>query len=91
MRRTFKEPAFISRFNGQPAVALDVTKRSGANILETVGNTPVVKINKLAPEGVERPGTGRRRAQRTGPVQCCGEGLVRGHEPCLTARSARAG
>jgi multidrug efflux pump len=36
VRRTFKEPAFISRFNGQPAVALDVTKRSGANILETV-------------------------------------------------------
>ena len=36
VRRTFKEPAFISRFNGQPAVALDVTKRSGANVLETV-------------------------------------------------------
>ena len=36
VRRTFKEAAFISRFNGQPAVALDVTKRSGANILETV-------------------------------------------------------
>ena len=36
VRRTFKEPAFITRFNGQPAVALDVSKRSGANILETV-------------------------------------------------------
>jgi cysteine synthase A len=24
-----------------------------ANILETVGRTPVVKINRLAPEGVE--------------------------------------
>jgi cysteine synthase A len=24
-----------------------------ANILETVGNTPVVRINRLAPEGVE--------------------------------------
>src|SRR5471032_1136714 len=24
-----------------------------ANILETIGNTPVVRINKLAPEGVE--------------------------------------
>ena len=36
VRRTFKEPDFITRFNGQPAVALDVTKRNGANILETV-------------------------------------------------------
>ena len=36
VRRTFKEPAFITRYNGQPAVALDVTKRNGANVLETV-------------------------------------------------------
>jgi multidrug efflux pump len=36
VRRTFKEPDFITRFNGQPAVALDVTKRSGANVLDTV-------------------------------------------------------
>jgi multidrug efflux pump len=36
VRRTFKEPDFITRFNGQPAVALDVTKRNGANVLETV-------------------------------------------------------
>jgi multidrug efflux pump len=36
VRRTFKEPTFITRFNGQPAFALDVSKRSGANVLETV-------------------------------------------------------
>jgi multidrug efflux pump len=36
VRRTFKEPDFITRFNGQPAVALDVAKRSGSNILDTV-------------------------------------------------------
>jgi multidrug efflux pump len=36
VRRTFKDPAFITRFNGEPAVALDVSKRNGANILETV-------------------------------------------------------
>nr|WP_308238384.1 efflux RND transporter permease subunit [Phenylobacterium sp. J367] len=36
VRRTFKEPEFITRFNGEPAVALDVSKRNGANILETV-------------------------------------------------------
>src|SRR6204780_1582485 len=28
-------------------------KRKFANILETVGNTPVVRINKLAPAGVD--------------------------------------
>jgi multidrug efflux pump len=36
VRRTFKEPDFITRFNGEPAVALDVSKRNGANILQTV-------------------------------------------------------
>jgi multidrug efflux pump len=36
VRRTFKEPAFISRFNGQPAYSLEVSRRSGANILDTV-------------------------------------------------------
>lgn len=36
VRRTFKDPDFITRFNGQPAVALDVTKRNGANVLDTV-------------------------------------------------------
>jgi multidrug efflux pump len=36
VRRTFKEPDHISRYNGQPAYALDITKRPGANILQTV-------------------------------------------------------
>ncbi len=36
VRRTFKEPNFINRFNGQPAVSLEISKRSGANILDTV-------------------------------------------------------
>lgn len=38
VRRTFKEPTFITRFDGQPAFSLEVSKRSGANILETVKN-----------------------------------------------------
>jgi multidrug efflux pump len=38
VRRSFKEPDFITRFNGEPAVALDVSKRNGANILDTVKN-----------------------------------------------------
>ncbi|TAJ69509.1 MAG: efflux RND transporter permease subunit [Phenylobacterium sp.] len=36
VRRTFKESSSISRFNGQPAFILEVSKRGGANILETV-------------------------------------------------------
>ncbi len=36
VRRTFKDPTYITRYNGQPAFALDVTKRPGANILDTV-------------------------------------------------------
>jgi multidrug efflux pump len=36
VRRTFKDPAFINRFNGHPAFSLEVSKRGGANILDTV-------------------------------------------------------
>ncbi|MBL8772808.1 MAG: efflux RND transporter permease subunit [Phenylobacterium sp.] len=36
VRRTFKEASTVSRFNGQPAFILEVSKRGGANILETV-------------------------------------------------------
>ncbi|MBI1196593.1 MAG: MMPL family transporter [Phenylobacterium sp.] len=36
VRRTFKEPTSISRYNGQPAFGLEVSKRGGANILDTV-------------------------------------------------------
>ncbi|MFA5601984.1 MAG: efflux RND transporter permease subunit, partial [Phenylobacterium sp.] len=37
VRRTFKEAATITRFNGEPAFILEVSKRAGANILETTG------------------------------------------------------
>ena len=36
VRRTFKEAQTVTRYNGQPAFAVDVTKRPGANILSTV-------------------------------------------------------
>jgi multidrug efflux pump len=36
VRRTFKDPNSITRYNGQVAFALDITKRPGANILDTV-------------------------------------------------------
>ncbi len=36
VRRTFKDPQRLTRYNGKPAFAIDVTKRPGANILGTV-------------------------------------------------------
>ena len=36
VRRTFKEATSISSYNGQPAFSLEVAKRGGANILNTV-------------------------------------------------------
>lgn len=36
VRNTFEDPSSFARIDGQPALALEVTKRSGANIIETV-------------------------------------------------------
>lgn len=36
VRRTFKEPTYITRFNGAPAFTVEVVKRPGANVLDTV-------------------------------------------------------
>lgn len=36
IRRTFKDPENFARLNGQPAVALEIVKRSGENIIDTI-------------------------------------------------------
>jgi multidrug efflux pump len=36
VRRTFKDPTFIARYNGEPAYSIYVSKRPGANVLDTV-------------------------------------------------------
>ncbi|NKB27759.1 MAG: AcrB/AcrD/AcrF family protein [Rhodobacteraceae bacterium] len=38
IRRAFDDPSGFARINGQPALALEITKRSGANIIETVAD-----------------------------------------------------
>jgi len=38
VRRTFKDPMSFARIGGEPALALEVTKRSGANIIETIAS-----------------------------------------------------
>jgi multidrug efflux pump len=41
-RRGFKDPEGFARINGQPAVALEIRKRAGANILDTVAEARAV-------------------------------------------------
>lgn len=37
LQRTFKDPRGFARINGEPALVLEISKRTGANIIETVG------------------------------------------------------
>jgi multidrug efflux pump len=55
IRRTFEDPTSFARINGQPALALEVTKRSGANIIETVAKVQslVEELRVDWPENVE--------------------------------------
>ncbi|SDF42349.1 multidrug efflux pump [Limimonas halophila] len=54
VRRTYKDPTGFARADGQPAVALEITKRVGANIIETVENARAVveRSQERWPEGV---------------------------------------
>lgn len=36
LRRSFKDASSLARINGQPAIALEVSKRTGTNIIDTV-------------------------------------------------------
>ncbi len=55
IRRTFEDPSSFARINGQPALALEVTKRSGANIIETVAEVKelVAELQVDWPESIE--------------------------------------
>lgn len=55
IRRTFEDPSSFARINGQPALALEVTKRSGANIIETVAAVKAVVAELQAdwPDNIE--------------------------------------
>ncbi len=55
IRRAFDDPTGYARIDGQPALALEVTKRSGANIIETVADVHalVEEMRVDWPESVE--------------------------------------
>jgi multidrug efflux pump len=39
VRPTFKDPTSITRVNGKPSITIEVSKRTGANLIETVDST----------------------------------------------------
>jgi multidrug efflux pump len=48
VRPTFKDAVSITRINGKPAIAIEVVKRTGANIIETVDAVKAT-VGRLAP------------------------------------------
>jgi multidrug efflux pump len=52
---TRKEPETITRLDGRPAVAIEVSKRTGANLIETVDQVKAIAetFRPLLPEGTE--------------------------------------
>ncbi len=54
-RRTFKDPTGFARVNGQPAVALEVSKRIGTNIIDTLAQVRAVVAAEQAlwPPGIQ--------------------------------------
>ncbi len=54
VRPTFKDATSITRVNGKPAMTIEVSKRTGANLIETVDGVKqlVAKLQKTWPEGV---------------------------------------
>jgi multidrug efflux pump len=55
VRPTFKDPTSITRINGKPAIALEVVKRTGANLIDTVDRVKktVETLQRTWPGNVE--------------------------------------
>lgn len=55
IRRTFKDPENFARLNGEKAIAIEVVKRSGENIIDTIAAVRAVVERERAfwPDGVE--------------------------------------
>ncbi|MCB1417870.1 MAG: efflux RND transporter permease subunit [Notoacmeibacter sp.] len=53
IRSTFKDAETITRLDGKPAIAIEVSKRTGANLVETVDRVKAVatEFQKLLPPG----------------------------------------
>ena len=55
VKRTFKDPSDFARINGKPALTLNVSKRAGENIIETIEKVKaIIETEKPNwPEGIE--------------------------------------
>jgi multidrug efflux pump len=55
VRRTFKDPTNFARLDGESSIALEITKRAGANILEVVDavKATVLEQQQFWPENIE--------------------------------------
>ena len=55
LRQTFKDPAGFARINGQPGVVLEISKRAGANIIDTISQVKALidQARPLLPAGVQ--------------------------------------
>ena len=55
VRPTFKDATSITRVNGRPAMTIEVSKRTGANLIETVDavKKQVERMKQTWPQGVE--------------------------------------
>jgi len=55
VRRTFKDPESFARVSGEPALAIEISKRTGENIIATIENVRAVveRVTAGWPEGVE--------------------------------------
>jgi multidrug efflux pump len=53
IRPTLKEPETVTRLNGAPAIAIEVSKRTGANLIETVDQVKAIteEFKQFLPEG----------------------------------------
>ncbi len=54
IRSTFKDAQTITRLNGEPAIALEIKKRTGANLVDTVAHVKAIAdaAKSYLPEGV---------------------------------------
>jgi multidrug efflux pump len=55
VKPTFKDATTITRVNGKPAMTIEVSKRTGANLIETVDGVKLVveKLKATWPEGLQ--------------------------------------
>ena len=63
VKPTFKDATSVTRVNGRPAMTIEVSKRTGANLIETVDAV------KYVVGSCRRPGRGRPRHLHPGQVE----------------------